>query len=112
MKRIDKLEEILREHQGKENAISSQELSESLGGVDDLDSNPETRRLIRVLLKERKLPVIACSSGYFIAENQDEVNEYIVGLINREEKIKARREAVVAAVESEMPTQASLGVFC
>lgn len=112
-KTLDEVEELIRSHPGKENAITSREISEILGGIDTLDSTPQTCELIRTLVRERKVPIAACSVGYFLIQNQDELNEYLVNLQQRESQIRERRLALLDAVEGEesFPVQQQIASF-
>lgn len=100
---VQHLNDILTEHVGKENAITSQELSRRLGELDDLDSTPNTRAAIRELVTEEHVPVGACSNGYFLIETQAELEEYEAQLTERAYGILERRDAVRRAMTVESP---------
>lgn len=120
---LDAVEEILWRHVGEESAITSGEISDKLGNVDAVDSTPRTRGMIRELVFNREVPVVASTKGYYVVSSEDELDDYSANLANRAERIKDRRSAVVHAAyssgmvdptwgdESEAGTQAALGGF-
>ena len=92
--------EILQDHRGKENAITSEELSDRLGGIDRLDSTPKTRmQLIRPLLVEHGYPVASWGGGYFLLSSEEEKEEYIAHLQDRIAGIEERIDSVEQAFD-------------
>lgn len=96
---LDELEELLADHRGPENAISSGEIADELG-IDDSGSNPRTREAVKALLEERELPVISNSNGYFVATAESQVEEEIESLQSRIQGIQQRQELIRDAWES------------
>lgn len=89
---------ILVSHRGRENAITSREISERTG-LDSLDSTPRTRGVIRRLSEEYAFPIGASGNGYFLIATRDEAEEYLDTLNTRIQGIDRRKETVVSAIE-------------
>lgn len=79
--RLGKIRKIILEHKGKNNAITSGKIATALG-IPDNDTVATTRSLITKLIREG-LPIGAHDNGYFLIENQEELNEYIRKLNDR-----------------------------
>lgn len=98
---LTQLKGILSRCRGQSNSITSQELSDALGGLDGIDSNPRTRALIRELVRSGT-PIGAWSGGYYWIETEEELDRYCSDLKQREDKIRERRFSVREAfVEDE-----------
>lgn len=91
----------MENHVGHLNPITSQELSERLGGIDSLDSTPNTRTLIRELTRQRNIPIAASPDGYFIITSKDELDSYMERLETRIEGIERRKDDVVMAFNED-----------
>ena len=87
--KLPKIREILLKHKGKKNAIKSKVIAVRVGITED-DTHIGTRSLITKLVKQG-LPIGACDNGYFLMENQKEVDEYNQILNNRIEEIYDRK---------------------
>lgn len=74
---------ILKDHVGEANAITSQELSDELGGLDSLDSTPQTRAVVREVIAQHRLPVAGSANGYFVVASEDEYDAAIETLESR-----------------------------
>jgi len=96
---LDELEELLDDHRGPENAISSGEIADELG-IDDSGSNPRTREAVKALLEERELPVISNSNGYFVATAESQIEEELESLQSRIQGIQQRQQLIRDAWES------------
>lgn len=96
---LDDLEELLADHRGPENAVSSGEIADRLG-IDDSGSNPRTREAVKVLLDDRELPVISNSDGYFVATAESQIEEEVESLQSRIEGIQQRQQLIRDAWES------------
>jgi 5-formaminoimidazole-4-carboxamide-1-beta-D-ribofuranosyl 5'-monophosphate synthetase len=96
---VDGIREEIREHRGKGNPISSRELSEQFD-IDEPNSFPRTRKVIRYLVLDENMPIAAGGRGYFLIANQEELNEYVARLASRENKIEERRISVLQAAEN------------
>lgn len=78
----DQIREMLLEHRGSDNPIKSREISNELG-IDEVESFPVTRGLIKEILKEDKIPVAGSSQGYFVIETEEELQDYLDNLDSR-----------------------------
>lgn len=82
---------ILKRHTGRDDAITSQELSTRLGDLDSLDSTPQTRKVIREVLDEYQLPVVGSPDGYFVPLRRSEYQKAQARLTQRVEGIQQRQ---------------------
>lgn len=92
----EEVKELLLEHKGAENPITSREINEEIG-LDNIGSFPSTRAVIRKLVLEDQLPIAATTNGYFVIEDQEELEDYINQLENRVMNITERKFAVQRA---------------
>jgi len=99
---LDDLEDVLLDHVGKGNKITSGELADHLG-IDDAEGNPKTREAIRVLIEERQLPVIS-SQGYYIPESDEQIQDQIKSLQSRAQSIQERSQLIKEAWDERGPT--------
>jgi len=88
---------ILKQHRGRDDPITSQELSDRLGNLDHLDSTPQTRAVIRAVLEEYQLPVVGSPDGYFVPERRSEYQKAQARLTQRVEGIQERQTLLVEA---------------
>ena len=71
----EKIKDILMDHRGKKNAIASKRISEAMGFPME-DTQAVSRQAIWSTAEEYGLPLVSCNRGYFIAETDDEIEEY------------------------------------
>lgn len=96
--RLDELENVLQEHVGPQDAITSGELA-SACGIADGDANPDTRAAIRTLVEDRNLPVAATSQGYYLMTSREQLESYLEDLDSRIAGIQERKHLVVEAFQ-------------
>ncbi|WP_254538719.1 hypothetical protein [Halomarina litorea] len=90
--------EILQNRVGKDNAITSREINEEIQ-ADNIGSFPSTRAIITDIIKEERVPILANTNGYYVAETEGEIEEYLETLENRVMGITERRYAVKRAAK-------------
>lgn len=56
--------QIIQEHVGADDPITSRELSDKLSNADEVGSFPETRSLIREIVVEDRIPIASSGNGY------------------------------------------------
>lgn len=78
---LDELEDILT-GRSRGDAITSAALSDRLE-MHDGEASPQTREAIRILRRERGLPVRAGNVGYWVCQTEQEADEYIEKLRSR-----------------------------
>jgi len=83
---LDDLADILR-GRPRSQAITSSQLSDRLG-LSDGEASPKTREAIRVLRRERGLPVRAGNVGYWVCQSEQEAEEYLDDLLGRIDGIR------------------------
>jgi len=88
------IEHIMLQHVGKANAIKSAALAQLIGNQLEDDTHQDTRSRIRECLENAKLPIAACSNGYYIIDNHDELREYVDSLESRISGIYGRIKLV------------------
>lgn len=99
-KQMEEIEEILLKHKGKKSAITAREIAKKVG-IRDNDTFINTRMLIRKLMKNKQLPIGALDNGgYFIIENQKELNDYAKMLDRRANGITTRKARAIVYFEN------------
>lgn len=98
----EQVKAILEEHTGEDNKITAREIDDELD-LDSVGSFPNTRAAIRELLFEHQIPIIGTTQGYYIAESQEQVDEYIESLEGRIMEITERKFAITRAAENWEP---------
>lgn len=99
-KQMEEIEAILLKHKGKKNAIIAREIAKKVG-IRDNDTFINTRMLIRKIMKNKQLPIGALDNGgYFIIENQKELNDYAKMLDRRVNGITTRKARAVVYFEN------------
>lgn len=88
---LDAIESDLKDAIGKGNAITSAELA-ARHDIDDSDAQPATREAVKTLMRERNLPVIGGSQGYFIPTHQGPIDDAIASLDGRIAGIRERQQ--------------------
>lgn len=86
-----RLHDILNEHKGKDNAITSAEIACELGISEDA-THAITRSLIFQAIERFCLPVAATVKGYYIVATKEEEDEYITNLASRISGIQKRMD--------------------
>ena len=71
----EKIKDILLEHRGKKNAITSKQISKAMGFPME-DTQSVSRQAIWATAEEYGLPLISCSKGYFIAQTDEEIQAF------------------------------------
>lgn len=90
---IEQIKNILLEHHGKSNAITSREIADSIGIYED-DTHAKTRAMILEAAKINKLPLAADIIGYYLIDNDLEYCEYMINLDSRIAGIKERKRLI------------------
>ena len=80
--RLAENKKILLNHKGKANAITASTIGKALD-IPENDTVATTRGLITKLIKDERLPIGATETGYFLVENEEELNEYTRDLNDR-----------------------------
>lgn len=94
--KIEKIKNILENHVGKDNAITSAEIADILG-IDEDDTKAKTRQLLLKAAKRFNLPMAATTKkpkGYYLIKNDTEYKEYMKTLDKRIDKIKERKDII------------------
>ena len=90
---IDTIRDILLQHKGKTNKITSGEIAKELGIIENA-TYAKTRKLIFDSAKKHKLPLAANTSGYYLISNKKEFDEYIANLDSRIKGIEERKQII------------------
>lgn len=88
---------MILDHHGQGDQISSREINEVVQ-LDTVDSFPNTRRCVRDIMFEEKIPIIGGGNGYYVAETEQEIADAFKTLDSRiletaERKMALRRAA-------------------
>ena len=76
------VKELLLDHKGSDNPISSREISEELD-KEEVGSFPETRMMIREIMIEDEIPIASSNAGYYVIEAEEELQDYVDQLESR-----------------------------
>lgn len=87
----EKIKDILLQHIGKSNAVTSKEVSKKMGFPME-DTQSVSRKAIWETAKEYGLPLVSCNKGYFIAETDDEIDEYNSNIQSRIDGMEETRK--------------------
>lgn len=72
-------QELLHQIEGKARAKTSGELMRMLG-LQPSGTNERLRAAAKILLKARKIPMVSCTKGFYLATSVREVDDYIENL--------------------------------
>lgn len=91
------VKELLLEHRGADNPISSREINERID-KDAVGSFPSTRMLVREIMVEDQIPIASSNNGYYVIETEGELQDYVDQLESRvlgitERKLHVQRAA-------------------
>ncbi len=92
---IQGIYELLLQHVGKENAISSREIADAVG-FDAGVSMRASREYILKVMRRKNISIAANSNGYYIPrkEEREDVQKYIISLQNRSNQVIERATLV------------------
>lgn len=76
------VKELLLEHKGSDNPITSREISDELDRR-EVGSFPQTRMLIRDIMMEDQIPVASSTNGYYVITAEEELQDYVDQLESR-----------------------------
>ncbi len=97
---LDALADDLRtEAVGADHALTSGALADR-HIPDDTDGNPKTREAIKILMRERGLPVIGGSQGYYIPASAEPIEDALDTLNSRIDGIQERKQLLQTNWES------------
>jgi tRNA A37 N6-isopentenylltransferase MiaA len=93
----EQVKEMLLEHRGRDNQISSREINEVVE-LDNVGSFPQTRECVRDIMFEERIPIIGGGNGYYVAETEEEIADALETLESRilhqaERKMTLKRAA-------------------
>jgi len=90
---LDALRMELSGRYGRSESITSGELSSIVS--ENAEANPRTRAAIKQLMRETSMPIIGNNAGYYVAESNRDVAEYVMGLQDRIDGIKERQRLIM-----------------
>lgn len=89
---------MLLEEASSEEPLTSRDISEALE-KNEVGSFPETRMIIRDVMISDNIPIVSSNRGYWVAETEQEIHDYVQNLENRIMGITERRYAIKQAAE-------------
>ena len=98
MDQLNRIKEILENHVGKENQISSGDIGPEIG-IHENATHVQVRNLIREAIEELKIPVGGSNRGYCLSKNEAELKQYTDSIDKRIEKMQRRKELIEQAFE-------------
>ena len=90
---LDQIRDILLLHKGIKNRITSSEVADAVGIVEDI-TYAKTRALIFDCAKKYGLPLAADTKGYYLITCQKEYDDYIKNLNSRISGIDERKRVI------------------
>ena len=93
------IRDVLTDHVGKDEAIHAGEIADEVGVPDD-DTHVRVREYITELLEEGLPLASSTAHGYWIIENQEELDNYVGSLERRARSTENRKLDVLDAAES------------
>ncbi|AXG06554.1 hypothetical protein DU500_09020 [Haloplanus rubicundus] len=93
----EQVKELLLDHRGADDPITSREINEQVD-LDNVGSFPSTRAVVRDIVMEDHIPVAGGSNGYYVIQEEDELDAYVERLESRVMNITERKFAVQRAV--------------
>ncbi|BBO91976.1 hypothetical protein [Desulfosarcina ovata] len=75
MDQLNKIKEILENHVGKENQISSGDIGPQIGIQEDA-THVQVRNLIREAIEKLRIPIGGSSRGYYLIKDEAELKQY------------------------------------
>lgn len=93
---LNRIKEILENHVGKENQISSGEIGPEIGIHEDA-THVQVRNLIREAIEKLKLPIGGGNKGYYMIKDKDELRQYTESIDNRINEMQRRKELIEEA---------------
>lgn len=93
MNEIEQIRDILMQHWGKSNAITSREIANLIGIIED-DTHHTTREMILQAARRYNLPLAADTVGYYLINNDFEYRKYMINLDSRIAGIKERKRLI------------------
>jgi hypothetical protein len=104
----ERVKMVLR--RGRENAMTARAIASALG-INDGQTNYELRRTLKCMLREG-YPVISCEQGFFVAQDEVELQDYIqslrVRILGLQEDIRAVEDIMRSMrMQSSVPAAGS-----
>ena len=97
-KEYETVKELLLEHQGKGNEISSREINEVVD-LDNVGSFPTVRRCVKDIMFEEQIPIVGGGNGYYVAETEEEIADAIDTLESRILNMSERKMMLTRAAQ-------------
>lgn len=97
---LETIREILLEHKGKSNPITSAQMAEALGFNED-DTHATTRSLILESAEKYSIPLAADNRGYYVITSDKEYSDYMKNLDSRQQGIEKRKEIITKNYKGE-----------
>jgi len=96
VEQLNRIKEIIQNHIGKENQISSGEIGPALGIHEDA-THVQVRSLIRETIEKLKIPIGGGNRGYYLIRNEEELQKYTEGIDSRVNEMQRRKDMVEEA---------------
>ena len=93
---LNRIKEILENHVGKEDQISSGEIGPEIGIHEDA-THVQVRNLIREAIEKLRLPIGGGNRGYYLIKDEDELRQYTESIDNRINEMQRRKDLIEEA---------------
>lgn len=92
------VKELILEHQGKGNEISSREINDVVD-LDNVGSFPTVRRCVKDIMFQEQIPIVGGGNGYYVAETEEEIADAIDTLESRILNMSERKMMLTRAAQ-------------
>lgn len=96
---LNRIREILENHVGRENQISSGTIGPEIGIHEDA-THVQVRNLIREAIEKLHLPIGGGNRGYYLIKDEDELRQYTESIDNRISEMQRRKDLIEEAFEN------------
>jgi hypothetical protein len=97
MTQHEQVKELLENHRGRNNPITSDEIKAHIG-INDINGNLHTRKLITETIEMYNLPVGSTTTpqkGYYWMETNEELNDCVADLDGRIAGMEQRKQMII-----------------
>ena len=95
---LHRIKEILENHVGRENQISSGDIGPEIGIYEDA-THVQVRSLIREAIEKLRLPIGGGNRGYYLIKDRSELRQYTESIENRINEMQRRKDLIEEAFE-------------
>ena len=95
---LNRIKEIIEDHVGRDNQISSGKIGPEIGIHEDA-THVQVRNLILEAIEKLRLPIGGSNRGYYLIKDEDELRQYTESMDKRINKMQRRKDLIEEAFE-------------